>query len=166
MSKNQKKSTKKINIEPINKNKALIEAKIKYMINNGRVEITSINDLKKYPIGSMVSYMTKKGIYKSGGFLLKINDHIDDNYFIYVNFDKDQKIRVRMERVDKIWIGDVYKTSNDVVSLVATKKKETSKPVIIGDIVIYYANSIYDYNRYVCTNKYKLTQKWYEMFGQ
>lgn len=148
-------------IEPINKNKALLQAKIKSMIKNGRDEIVSIDQLRGYPLGSLISYMRKNGIFKSGGFLWKMSK----DYFIYLNLNTDQKFRVRMKNIDKIWVGSVYDVSNDVVSLVQTDKKKTSKPVTIGDIVIYYAKDGYDYNRYICTEKYKLMEKWYDIFG-
>lgn len=165
MSKNNKKDNKKnknnVTIEPINKNKALMEAKIKQMIKNGRDEITTIDKLKKYPIGSLISYINKHGIYKSGGFLWKISD---DN-FIYLVLESKKKIRVRMKNVDKIWVGSVYDVKNDVVSIIPTDKLKTSKPVMIGDVPIYYAKDGYDYNRFTCTNKYKLMEKWQEVFG-
>ena len=55
-----------VKIEPINKNKALLEAKIKSFIENGRKEIKTIDQLKKYQKGSHISYINKNGIYKSG----------------------------------------------------------------------------------------------------
>ena len=148
-------------IEPINKNKALIEAKIKLLMKNGRKQVTTIDKIKKFPIGSLISYMNKNGIFKSGGFLWKV---CDDN-FIYLVLDSNKKFRVRMKNVDKVWIGSVYDVENDLVSLIPTNKKKTSKPVIIGDVIVYYAKDTYDYNRFVCTNKYKMMEKWFNVFA-
>jgi hypothetical protein len=162
MSKNNKKKNVRAKIEPINKNKALVEAKIKSMIKNGRKEITTINELKNFLIGSLISYMNKFGIYKSGGFLWKITD---DN-FIYLNLETNQKFRVKMKNVDKIWVGNVYDVKNDIVSLIqTTTKTKNSKPVKIGDVIVYHAKDNYDYERYICTQKYKLMKKWYETFN-
>jgi len=150
-----------VKMEPINKNKALLEAKIKSLIKNGRNEITTINELKKFPIGSLISYENKYGIYKTAGFLWKVSD----DYFIYLNLDTDKKTRVRIKNVNKMWAGGVYDVKNDIVSLIPTEKKKTSKPVIVGNTIIYYAKDNYDYNRFLCTSKYKLMEKWYETFG-
>jgi len=161
MSKNNKKKNTTVKIEPINKNKSLVEAKIKSMIKNGREEITTIDELKKFPIGSLISYMNKSGIYKSGGFIWKITD---DN-FIYLNLETDQKFRAQIKNVDKMWVGSVYDVKNDIVSLIQSTKNKTSFPVIINDIVVYYAKNSFDFNRYVCTQKYKLMKKWSETFN-
>ncbi len=64
-----------------------------------------------------------------------------------------------------MWIGSVYDVKNDIVSLIPTTKTKTSKPVTIDGIVIYYAKDNYDYNRFVCTTKYKIMEKWYKTFG-
>jgi hypothetical protein len=131
------------------------------MKKNGREEITTIDELKNFAIGSLISYMNKSGIYKSGGVLWKI---ADDN-FIYLNLETNQKFRAQIKNVDKMWVGSVYDVKNDIISLVPTTKKKTSRPVKINDIVVYYAKSSYDYERYKCTRKYKLMKKWYKTFN-
>lgn len=131
------------------------------MKNNGRKEITTVNELKKYPVGSLISYMNKFGIFKSAGFLWRV----DDDNFIYLNLDTNKKFRVRFKNVDKMWVGNVYNVKDDIVSIIPSTKNKTSKPVTIGKINIYYAKDKYDYNRYLCTKKYKLMKKWYEVFG-
>jgi len=132
------------------------------LIEHGRKEITEQNQLKKFPIGSSISYSSKTNAFKPGGFIWKI---ADDN-FIYLNLDTDKKFRVQMKNVDKIWVGSVYDVKNDVVSLVKTTKKKTINPVKVGGIVVNYTKNKYDYERYICTHKYKLMKKWYETFGQ
>lgn len=155
------KSNTKSSIEPINKNKAVLEAKIKSMIGNGRKEITTIKEMKKYPIGSLISYMDNNNIYKSGGFLWRVKDE----YFIYLNLDTDQKTRVRIKNVSKMWIGSVYEVSNDVISIVATNNNKTPRPVMVNDVVIYYGKNKGDFYRFICTAKYKLIEKWCKIFG-
>lgn len=149
-------------MEPINKNKALVESKIKTMIKNGRKEITTLKELKEYPIGTLISYMNTKGVYRTAGCLIKVAD----TYFIYINMDTDQKWRVRINTVDRMWVGSVFETQNDLISIVPTDKEETSTPVMIGKIPIYYAKNGYDYDRYTCTKKYKYMEKWDKLFGQ
>jgi hypothetical protein len=159
MSDNNEESKKKL--EPINKNKALVEAKINTMIKNGRTQIKTIGQLKDFKKGSLISYMNTNKIYKSGGFVWKVND---DN-FIYLNLDTGQKIRVKIENVEKMWVGSVFAVKNDIVSIVPTPNKKTTKPVMVNDVVVYYAKDSYDYNRYICTSKHKLMKKWSNIFN-
>lgn len=161
MSKKNKQNIKN-KIEPINKNKALLKSKIKTMIKNGRAEITSMEELSEFPPGSIISYMNTNGIYRSGGFLIKSTD----DYFVYLKLDISQKIRVRVRCVDKIWIGNVHNITNDIISLVPTNKPKTSNPVKIGKNIIYYAKDKYDHNRFLCTQKYQIMIKWYNIFGK
>ena len=161
MSKTNKKIINKKTIEPINKNKALLEAKIKRLLKNGRQKISTKEKLDKYSIGSLVSYINKKGIFKSGGYLFKK----EDEYFVYLNPDENKKYRVRYDNIKNIIIGDVYSTKNDVVSIIKPKNKKTKYPVKIGNVVIYYAQNNYDKNRFMCTAKYKTIKNWYDIFG-
>ncbi len=152
----------KKNIEPINKNKALLIAKIKKLLKNGREEIMTTKELSKYNRGSLVSYLNMSNIFKSGGYLLKV---ADDN-FIYYKPQDNKKYRVRFDNVKTIYVGDVYKVTNDIVSIVKTKKTKTNFPVKIAKVPIYYAKNNYDVERFKCTEKYKNMKAWYEMFGK
>ena len=153
--------SKRNKIEPINKNKSLVKAKIKSMKKNGRKEITTTTQLKKFPVGSLISYMNKKGEFRSGGYLWKCEE---DN-FIYISVKTKQKIRVKVKNVEKIWVGIVYNVKNDIISITASTKEKTNKPVLIGNVPVYYAKDNYDYNRYICTDKYKIMKKWYKTFN-
>jgi len=96
-----------------------------------------------------------------GGFLVKVND----DSLIYFKLITNKKVKVDFQNVKKIWIGNVYNVKNDIVSLIASKKQKTPFPVKVGKIPIYYASDKYDYNRYICTEKYRIMKKWYDMFG-
>ena len=147
-------------IETINKNRSLVEAKIDFLIENGRIEITSKAELEEHPIGSLISYMNNNNIFKSCGFLTKICD----DYFIYIKPDFESKFKVRYDNIKKMWVGDVYKVKQDIVSITKSSKQETKYKVIIDDIVVYYANDKSDYRRYTHTQKYKTMVKWSEFF--
>jgi hypothetical protein len=151
----------KSSVEPINKNKALVEAKIKKLLKRGRKAITTKAELQEYPKGSLVSYVNKQNIFKSGGFLMKIAD----DYFIYLNSDEDKKYKGRFENVQTIYVGNVYEVEDDIVSIIKTTKAKTKWPVKINDIIIYYAHNSYDKDRFMCTDKYKMIKKWYDFFG-
>ncbi len=149
-------------IEPINKNKALVELKKKKFIKNGRKEITNKEELEKYGIGlTLISYMNTKGIFKSGGYLYKTADE----YFTYMVPLINKKYRVKYKNVSKMWAGNVKKITNDIINLETTDKKKTKYPVKLGDTILYYAKENYDRERYCCTKKYKIMKEWYDMFG-
>jgi hypothetical protein len=158
MSKKVKSS--KTNIEPINQNKAALEAKLNTMVENGRREIYSHKELIKFKPGSLISYMNKKGIFYSGGFLMRI----DHDIFVYIKTDFKTKMRVKFSNVDKLWCGSVFSVTNDIISLVKTTGAKTSFPVKINNIIIYYARSNFDRKRFMCTKRYKLLTQWCDMF--
>lgn len=148
--------------EPINKSKALVQVRIKKLIQNGRVEVTTKEELEKYPVGlSLISYINTRGIFRSGGYLHKFGD----NYFIYIVPITGEKYRVRYEFVNKIWVGNVKDLNDDIVHLVSTDKKETDFPVKLGNTILYYAKESYDRKRFCCTNKYQIMEDWFNRYG-
>ncbi len=153
------KSNKKVYVEK--QTKDLIHAKITSFLNNGRKEIKTKKQLEKYSIGSVVSYVTKKGIFRPGGFIVEF----EDDGFIYKDpsFDK-HRYRVKYDIIKKMWVGNVYKIKNDLVSLVPDPKKPTNFPVKVAGITVYYAKSNHDINRYVGTDRYNLYLKWSKYF--
>ena len=97
------------------KNKTSLEAKIISMIESGRDIITTIDQLANYPIGSLLSYVDINNVFRRGGSLYKtlskrvpkagaMDTKIAEDYFIYLHLDSEQKIRVRMKNVCKIFI--------------------------------------------------------------
>ena len=136
-------------------------AKISTYLENGRVEITTKDKLEEYPPGSLISFIKKGNVLKVGGFLTKITD----DYFTYITPDFQNKFRVKFSNVVKMWVGDVYSTTNDIVSLVkAPKKKKTNFPVKVQNITVYYAKNNYDAKRFKGTEKYKIMLSWCEYF--
>lgn len=59
----------KSKLDKINASQKLIQEKVDKMIKDGRVEIHTRDQLMNFPLGSLVSYITKDGDYRSGGFL-------------------------------------------------------------------------------------------------
>jgi hypothetical protein len=145
----------------VNKDKALIRLKIDDMLLNGRKEITTIDQLNKYPCGSLISYMNSDGIFRKGGFLLDIQD----NSFSFLTSDFERRYRINMNKVSKIWIGSVYKVKNDVVSIVPTTKQKTSFPVKVGNIIVFYGQDNYAVKRYTHSAKFQTVLKWFNRFG-
>lgn len=135
-------------------------AKISNLIKHGRVEVTSKKQLEKYSIGSLISYISKSGRYRPGGFITKFCD----DSFIYITPDFSTKFRVYYDFVDKMWVGDVYKVHNDIISFTGTTQKQTKYPVKIGDTVVYYASKSFDMDRFVNTKKYHIMKSWYDYF--
>lgn len=144
----------------VNKNKSILELKLETLIENGRQEITTKKELEEFQIGSLISYINTNGIFKVGGFVTKITDE----YFIYLDDEFENKFRVRFNNVKKMYVGNVYDTKNDIVSIVKSDKTETKYPVTIDDIIVYYGYDSHDMKRYLHTKKYKLMDKWITYF--
>lgn len=140
--------------------KYVADVKIVQMLDNGRKEISSNSQLKKYDKGSLISYLNKNNEFKLGGFLLEVTD----DYFIYLATDFVTKFRARFKNIQKMWVGDVYSTYNDIVSLVKAKNKKTNFPVTVNNIVVYYAKNNFNVVRFKNTSKYKNMVKWVEYF--
>lgn len=143
------------------KNKDRLYATVSTMKKNGRKEIIKKTQLEKFPIGSMISYITKKGTFRPGGFIIRF----EDNAFVYKTKDFGKhSYRVKYAIIDKMWVGDVYKVKNDLVSLVPSTQKKTNFPVEVAGIIVYYAAKNFDIERFKGTNKYQLYQKWCKYF--
>ncbi|AEQ60153.1 hypothetical protein [Acanthamoeba polyphaga mimivirus] len=140
--------------------KSRIEAKILGFIESGRKEITSKEQLEKYAIGSMISYKNNRNEFKTGGFITKFAS----SYFIYITSDFTTKYRVKYKNIKIMWIGNVYKTKNDLVSLIETTQKPTNYEVVVDGITIYYAKNSFDVRRYKSTDKYKRMIAWCNYF--
>ncbi|QTF48903.1 hypothetical protein qu_974 [Acanthamoeba polyphaga mimivirus] len=147
-----------------NINKARFAVKISNLIEYGREEINSPitkDKVDKYPIGSVMSYTNMMDEFREGGFITNVKD----DYFIYVTPDFQTKYRVKYKNIKKIWIGDVFKLKNDVVSLTKTTQEKTNYPVKIGKVVVYYGSNNYDTKRFQNTNKFKRIFEWYNYFN-
>ena len=108
--------------------------KISKMLDNGRIEIFP-NDLEQISKGSLIAYLNNDWTLKPGGFLLEVND----DSFIYLAPNFKKKYRVYLKNVQALYIGDVLKTKNDLISIIETTQEPTNYPVIIEGIIIYYA---------------------------
>jgi hypothetical protein len=128
---------------------------------NGRKEITSKEELDNYQLGSLISYVYKSGAHKIGGFLEKIKDE----YFIYRDPYKNENFKVRFAKIDKMWIESPYNTTNDIISMCNTDQPKTKLPVIIGDVIVYYASSHEDRRRFNNTIEAGLMYRWHDLYG-
>lgn len=146
-------SSSKTNIK-----KTMLREKKDYtdVISKGRTEITTRDELIQFPPGSLVSYMKKNGLFRSGGFLIAIHD----NFFTLRGgkVGKPVTFDVFFNDVDKIYVGDF--------DLTPTTKKPTKFPVFIGDTIVYYGKDKYDAKRYTTTNKFIRTLQWYNQFRE
>lgn len=68
----------KTKLAKINADPEKLDAVIDKMKKDGRVEINKLKELKNFPLGSLVSYITKEGLYRSGGMLKAIKP----DYFV------------------------------------------------------------------------------------
>lgn len=130
----------------INNNPILFQAKIKELLDSGREEIKTKRQLSEFPLGSLVSYVTKDGLYRSGGFLRTIQD----KYFALQGGNSTNPISfsVQFDNIAKMYVGSPVKLANRT-------DKKTNFEVKIGNKVVYYAKSNYDAKRFKSTQKYK-----------
>ena len=143
------------------KRKDYIGAIIFRLVESGREEIKTKKQLKKFPIGSTISYVTKKGVFRQGGFLCKI----EKDSFVYKKSDFGKhSFRVRYSIVDTMYVGDVYKVTNDLVSFTSDPKGKTNFPVEVNGCVIYYAKDGFDRTRFLTTERYKIYIRWCKYF--
>lgn len=140
--------------------KDTINAKISGFLENGRIEISSKKELEKFPIGSVISYTNKFDQLKSGGFIIKFSH----DYFIFITPDFSTKYRVRYFNVSKMWVGDVYKIHNDIVSFAGTSQKKTNFSVTVNNIIVYYGSNTFDMKRFMSTQRYKNLINWHNYF--
>ena len=63
-----------------------------------------------------------------------------------------------------MWIGSVYETKNDLVSIVSSQKPKTKFPININNVPIYFATDSYDARRFTYAGKYERIIKWCEYF--
>jgi len=146
------------------KNKAMVKGKIQTLIEYGRIEIHTREELKEYPKGSLVSYLSKDDVFYLGGFLMSVGKkHF---YIISDLADASNKIKISFKNINAIYVGTVFDTSNDVISIKENTKKPTKHPVKIGDIIVYYGKNRVDKNRFISTRKYQMMMAWYELFGK
>lgn len=149
--------------DAINNNKAMMKAKFIDYIAKGRKKITTYDELKHFPKGSIICLVGKDKVCHSYGFLRSVHKSYFKAYFDLLGDCNVYKIP--FDYVDKMYVGNVYETVNDYVSIKATTKPVTGFPAKLGDIVVYYAKDNMDRNRFISTEKYERMAKWFEIFG-
>lgn len=139
----------------------ILKTKINSLLKNGRKQIPpSKKQLSKFPIGSLISHINNNNVFKHGGFLTKITNL----YFIYLAPDFTNKFRVRFKNIKKIFVGSVYTTHNDLISIVKTKQKKTNFLITINGTIVYYAQKNFDRNRFKNSKRFQLMVQWYKYF--
>ena len=146
----------------LNMDKRRIKVKINVMKENGRVEITKKSQLKKFPIGSLISFLDVNEMFKMGGFITKFGD----DHFTYITPEFDAKYRVKYDNVQKMWVGDVHKVKNDYVSLVKSNQPKTKFKIKLDGVIVFYAKKPYITKKFMTTEKYKRMEKWCNYFGE
>ena len=133
-------------LHKINSDRNLIIEKIKSMLKNGRVRVQTKKELSKHPLGSLVSYLTKDGKYRSGGFLRSIQK----DYFALQGGISSNPISfcVRFDNIRMMYVGSPVQLTN-------RKLTKTNFPVKINGKIVYYAKDNYDVNRFKNTQRYK-----------
>lgn len=139
--------------------KLKIQKKINDLNLYGRKEITTRAELVKFPIGSLISYIDKREIFRYAGYLCRV----EQDCFVYITLDFSKKIRVRFVNVDKMWVGNVFKVRGDTINF-KSPVSETKWPVIIGKYKVYYGTSLGNAKNFMASQKYANMVKWHEYF--
>jgi hypothetical protein len=140
-------------------NKALMKVTKDKLLTVGRQKISTRDELKKFPMGSNISYKSISGNFRLAGWLTDIND---DNFMYTPDFE--HKIRVKFSRVKRMWVGSVYETDGDVVSIYPTKKIETKFPVIVNGVIVHYCRNEYYVKVYKASEKFDRIIEWCNYF--
>lgn len=78
----------------------MMKLRIKKLLEEGRTEVKTKHQLEKFPLGSLISYVSKEGQFRRGGTIIKFADE----YFIYLSYDGKTKVRARYINISKIWV--------------------------------------------------------------
>lgn len=137
----------------VNKSKVYLKTKIQQLKEYGREELEP-EQIKDYPIGSLISYLDNNNKFYRGGVIDKIKDDkikINDEY---INLDK----------IKTAWVGYPANLRGDMISYVEDKKNKTKYPVMIGDKAIYYAKDKFDNMRFCNTDKFEMINAWHQAY--
>ena len=129
--------------------------KIRAMKDDGRVEIDGspsdmIAGLKNFK-RLHVSYVTKSGMYRSGGFLTKMDE--DDEYIVLAA-PPIASFSVSLKAVDALYVKVPKAKAVDATITPATGPP-TRFMVKVGDVVVYYGKDSYKASRFKQTARYK-----------
>lgn len=146
-----------------NSDKALRKAKIDSLIEKGRKIINTKEELLSCPLGSIVSFITTDDMYYQDGYLVRIGEK---TFSLILDLTDDAEIvKIKFKNINTMYVGFVYETKNDTVSIHKSDNKRTNFPVKINNTVIYYAKDKFDMMRFTNTDKYKRIIKWLSIFG-
>ena len=89
-------------LEKINSTEQNLEAKKKEMKKDGRILITNKKQLQELPLKTHVSYITKDGLYRSGGFLKLI----EGPYFVLIGGSAARPVSwsVQFANIKEMWV--------------------------------------------------------------
>lgn len=151
---------KKTELEQINSDPKKVAEKVQELIDKGRVLITTKEELENFPKGSVVSYITKEGKYRSGGFLTSIQP----DYFTLHGGTKFAPVSfcVQFSNVKEMYVGKVDR-SRKITKIVPVPitQEITNYPVFVGDIVVKYEKDKWKQNRFMQSKKYKAMVEFY-----
>lgn len=146
-------------LETINTDDTLVQQKIQEMLDKGATKIEKpkyhkLEELKE-TLGNrlFISYITKKGAYRSGGFLTANSEH----YFVLLGGQATNKISfsVQYSKIQAIYVRKVKaKTSKKYIKPVPSAHEKTKYVVKVGDVPVYYGKDNFDKNRFMSTKKY------------
>lgn len=133
---------------------------LKRLRENGRILISTKNELNKYPVGTLISYTNTSDIFFRGGYLIEIHN----DSFVYLEPDFDKFHKVNFGDVNFMIVGIVSHVRNDLIDINPTNQKKTCYKVMIGDTVVYFAKSKNDKRKFMKTKLFERSTNWYNYF--
>jgi hypothetical protein len=158
----KQKSTQRV----VNATQKAFMKKVLEMKGAGRVEISGTPNEMFNTLDGMqgklhVSYITKDGLYRGGGFLRMGKDDASkaqmrkDGYITLYIPDKKLSFPVQLNKVDVLYV----KTVENNYELKATEQRPTKYPVELGGFIVCYARDSYAKNRFIASKKYAILKK-------
>jgi hypothetical protein len=147
-------------LQKINSSKLTVRKKIQELLNKGAIELSkpSSNDFENINAkGKLISYITTKDKYRSGGFITSWND----DYFTVLGgggYGPRISFCVQFKDVKKAFIRKVDR--NGPLKPKKATNKKSDWPVVVGGVTVYYARSKSDKARFKKTNKYNRMLKY------
>jgi len=132
-----------------------VDAKIALMKEDGRIEIDGspsdmIEALKQLGSKPHVSYVTKAGLYRAGGFLRKVNE--DGEWIVIAQPSMRLSFSVDLKEVQALY-AQAFKYV--IPPLVESTETPTKFPVTVNGIIVKYCKDNYKRNRHMSTDLFK-----------
>lgn len=159
----KKRNPGKTQLQKINSSKKSVAEKIQTLIDKGatKIEYPRKSDFDNMcGKGNLVSYITKDGKYRSGGFIVSWNE----DYFAVRGgggYGPIISFSVQYKNIKEAYIRKPSR-KNSPLEPIPTDKPKTNYPVKIDKVTVFYGKNNWEVERFKKSNKYNRMVKWSE----